>query len=422
MSPSRRTIVAAATLSATASALAGPAKASEVMDLQAEIAKANQQGGVLRLPPGEIVTAPVEISQGVTITGVAGRTRLRSAGGSVFIVRGDAPVVLAGLSFSGPGGDEGLVRAEAASDLTVEGCAFNDTSGNALVLERAGGRIAGNRFTGIGRTAIFSRDATGLLITGNTITDTGNNAIQVWTSAPAEDGTIVADNRIARVAHTDGGSGQNGNGIMIFRAGNVIVTGNRISDCAFTAVRNNAGGNCHIVNNNISRTGEVAIYCEFGFDGAVVSGNIIADTGLGISVTNLDYNGRLASIANNVVRRCRGGGPLNVTSGTGIHAEGDATITGNVVEDVRDAGLSLGWGPHSRTLMATGNMVRNARIGIAFSTTSGADAVMIASNRVSGAREAGIQGHDHLAPTTGDLSLPGAAIPAGAIIKDNLTG
>ena len=309
-----------------------------------------------------------------------------------------------------------------SSQLTITGCRFADTSDTALQLEGSGGRISGNRFTRIGRSAIFSRDAKGLVISENTITDIGNNAIQVWTSAPAEDGTIVSNNRIARVAYTDGGTGQNGNGVIVFRAGNVIVEGNRISDCAFTAVRNNSGANCHIVNNNISRMGEVAIYCEFAFDGAVVSGNIIEDTGLGISITNLDYNGRLATVANNVVRRCKGPGTLKETSGTGIHCEGDATVVGNVVEETRDSGISLGWGPHSRTLTATGNIVRDARIGIRFSMTKGADVVLIANNRISGARELAIAGYDHSDPVTGDLSLPGAEIPAGIQIRDNLTG
>ncbi len=231
--------------------------------------------------------------------------------------------------------------------------------------------------------------------------------------------TIVANNRISHVDYTDGGTGQNGNGVIIFRAGRVIVEANRISDCAFSAVRNNSGAGIHIVNNSISRMGEVAIYCEFAYEGAVVSGNIIEDTGLGISITNFDYKGRLCTVANNVIRRCKGPGALAETSGTGIHTEGDALITGNVVEETRDSGLSLGWGPHSRTLMATGNIVRDARIGIRFSMTEGADKVLIANNRVTGAREVSIGGYDHDDPVTGDIAK-GAEVPAGMIIKDNL--
>ncbi len=331
---------------------------------------------------------------------------------------------MSSVTFDGQtlGGDEPLIHAEQAGELTISGCRFTGTPDSALQLERCAGLITGNSFAKIGRTAIFTRDGKGVTIAQNTIHDIGNNAIQVWTSAPAEDGTIVSNNRIARIDYTDGGTGQNGNGVMVFRAGNVIVEGNRISDCAFTAVRNNSGANCHIVNNNISRMGEVAIYCEFAFEGAVVSGNIIEDTGLGISVTNFDYMGRLATVSHNVVRRCRGPGVLKETSGTGIHCEGDAVVSGNVVEETRDSGISLGWGPHSRTLMATGNIVRNARLGIRFSMTKGADTVLIANNRITGAKDLAIAGFDHWDPVTGDLGLPGAEIPEGVQIRDNLIG
>jgi uncharacterized secreted repeat protein (TIGR03808 family) len=393
--------------------------------LRAAVEKAIQGDGLLELPAGDLAASGIRIDRGLTITGIPGRTRLiPETGKSVFTIATAEPVTLSGIIFDGEGkpGDVPLAMCEGATALSISECSFTNSSGSGIWLEKCAGRINGNRFSAIGKTAIFSRDGKGLTISENTIRDIGNNAIQIWTSEPAEDGTIVSNNRISKIAYTDGGTGQNGNGVIIFRAGNVIVEGNRISDCAFTAVRNNAGSNCHIVNNNISRMGEVAIYCEFAFDGAVVSGNIIEDTGLGISVTNFNDMGRLATVANNVVRRCVGPGVLKETSGTGIHTEGDATIVGNVVEDTRDSGISLGWGPHSRTLMATGNIVRNARNGIRFSMTKGADVVLIANNRISGAKENSIVGYDHWDAVTGDLALPDAEIPPGFQIRDNLTG
>ena len=424
MTLNRRMMIAAAGLTAGGVLPATAAiKPPKIKDLSASIEKASQADGVLVLPAGDTVTGTVAITRGITISGTAGRSQLISAEGQpLFRITTDQPVSINGITFDGggKGGDTPLILAENSPRLSFTGCHFTNTPGSAIQLEGSGGRIAANRFDHIGRSAIFSRDARGLVIAENTITDIGNNAIQVWTTEPAEDGTIVTHNRIARVAYTDGGTGQNGNGVIIFRAGNVIVEGNRISDCAFSAVRNNSGANCHIVNNNISRMGEVAIYCEFAFEGAVVSGNIIEDTGLGISITNLNDGGRLATVANNVVRRCKGPGTLQETSGTGIHLEGDALVTGNIVEDVRDHGLSLGWGPHSRTLMATGNMVRNAKNGIKFSMTGGADVVLIANNRISGASAASIVGYDFRDAVTGDLSLPNAEIPAGMMIKDNL--
>lgn len=415
MTLSRRSVIAGAGLAAGVI----PASAAAIRNLVSAIAKS---GGMLALPAGRIETETLDLRGPLTLTGVPGQSWLVSkSGGPVFRITGDAPVILQGIGFDGGGRvkEQALVLAEDATDLTVTGCRFTATLDDALRLERSAGLVTGNRFEKIGRTAVFTRDGSGVTIADNIISDIGNNGIQVWTSEPRECGTIVVNNRISKVDFTDGGTGQNGNGVIIFRAGNVIVEGNRISDCAFSGVRNNSGSGVHIVNNSISRMGEVAIYCEFAFAGAVVSGNIIEDTGLGISVTNFDYKGRLATVANNVVRGCKGPGVLKETSGTGIHCEGDAVITGNVVEETRDSGLSLGWGPHSRTLMATGNIVRDARIGIRFSVTEGADKVLIANNRIAGAREVAIGGYDHADAVTGDIAR-GAEAPQGTVIRDNL--
>jgi hypothetical protein len=70
--------------------------------------------------------------------------------------------------------------------------------------------------------------------------------------------------------------------------------------------------------------------------------------------------------------------------------------------------------------MAIGNIVRQAKNGIAFSMTVGADGVMIANNRISAVTGASIIGFDHTTVVTGDLGLPDAEIPAGTLIKDNL--
>jgi len=46
----------------------------------------------------------------------------------------------------------------------------------------------------------------------------------------------------------------------------VIVRGNRIRNCAFSAVRGNTASNIQIVGNACSDIGEVALYSEFGFE------------------------------------------------------------------------------------------------------------------------------------------------------------
>lgn len=425
MTLSRRNLLGALPLLAGLSMPAFSAsKTKPIRNLQDAIETATASDGRLDLPAGEIVASGIAIDRALTISGVAGRTRLISPDGRpVFIVASPEPVVLSGLTFSTSaqsGTDSILLMGRGAGHLNVVDCHFEGTPGSGVRLEGCAGRISNNSFTRIGKTALFARDSRGLEISGNTVIDIGNNGIQVWTSEPREDGSSIVNNRIARIRADDGGSGQNGNGINVYRAGNVTVSGNRISDCTFSAVRNNGGSNCQIISNSISRMGEVAIYCEFGFEGAVVSGNVIEDVALGVSITNFNDGGRLAVVANNVIRNVKGGGTLPNTNGVGIGAEADTSVTGNVIDDARDTGISLGWGRYSRNLMATGNLVRNCGRGIAFSAVTGADGVLISSNRISGARQGSIVGTDHGTPVTPDLGLPGADVPAGVKIEGNL--
>jgi uncharacterized secreted repeat protein (TIGR03808 family) len=117
--------------------------------------------------------------------------------------------------------------------------------------------------------------------------------------APGDDGTLVIDNRIEDVTARAGGSGQYGNAVNIFRAGNVIVRGNRIRNAAFSAVRGNTASNLQIVGNTCTGLGEVALYAEFGFEGALIANNIVDGAALGVSVTNFNQGGRLAVVQGN---------------------------------------------------------------------------------------------------------------------------
>jgi uncharacterized secreted repeat protein (TIGR03808 family) len=402
--------------------LAKGANATDNNNLEELIEKAIQAGGSLELPQGDFVASGIPINRGLTIIGQGERTRLISPDDRpIFIIAATEAVTLRGLSFSGPAlaQSEALVTAARSPGLLIDMCSFSDSPTGGLHLEGCGGAVTGCHFSRIATTALFARDSTGLDISGNRLEDIGNNGIQVWTSEPAEDGTRVTNNQIVRVAAKAGGTGQNGNGINVYRAGNVIVTGNRISDCAFSAIRNNSGSACLIASNAISRIGEVAIYCEFGFEGAVVSGNILDDVALGISITNFNEGGRLAAVTGNVIRKVTGGGSLDYTRGVGIAAEADTAITGNVIDGAVDTGISLGWGGYSRNLSATGNVLRDCGIGIGFSVTGGAGPVLVANNRISGSRIGSIMGTDHGKPATPDLARGGAEVTQG-IISGNL--
>ncbi|MDF0752958.1 hypothetical protein NLU14_22285, partial [Marinobacter sp. 71-i] len=83
---------------------------------------------------------------------------------------------------------------------------------------------------------IWSVDAGGLAINANAVSDCANGGILVHRRQIGEDSTLVSGNRIARIGARNGGTGQNGNGINVFRAGGVLVSNNIVSDCAFSAI------------------------------------------------------------------------------------------------------------------------------------------------------------------------------------------
>ena len=260
--------------------------------------------------------------------------------------------------------------------LRIADCEIVASGRHGVMLEACEGEVTGTTVTGAEGAGIFSLDARGLKLAGNTIRGAGNNGILVWRSQAGDDGTLVVDNRIEDIAARAGGSGQNGNAINVFRAGNVIVRGNRIKGAAFSAVRGNAASNLQIVGNTCTGLGEVALYAEFGFEGALIANNVVDGAALGVAVTNFNEGGRLAVVQGNIIRnlvafRAAGADPNDV-AGVGIGVEADTAVTGNVVENAPTAGILLGWGRYLRDVSATGNVVRGCGVGIAVSVAAGA--------------------------------------------------
>ena len=396
--------------------------------LQAAIDGAARSGSGLYLPPGVYRTANLKIDRPVELYGAPGGTVLRYTGGGSLLAIADAShVTLFGLTFDGAlepvseDGPRGLVAVSDCGSLHIEQCEVRASTLSGLALNRCGGRIVSSTVSDVVKTAIFSLDATGLEISGNRIQDIGNNGIQVWRSAPGEDGTTVTHNRIERIAAADGGSGQNGNGINIFRAGNVIAAQNRITDCAFSAVRSNAGSACQILGNSCARLGEVALYAEFSFEGAVISDNVIETAASGISITNFNDGGRLAVCANNIVRDLFIREGEEDRRGIGISAEADTVIEGNVVENAPVEGIALGWLHYLRDVVATGNVVRNCAIGIGVSAFPGAGKALVANNVISGSTTGAIFGMERERTVTADLSASTTKAPSNITVQGNVT-
>jgi uncharacterized secreted repeat protein (TIGR03808 family) len=296
------------------------------------------------------------------------------------------------------------------------------SGGAGIYLETVSGEVLYNTIIGAEKAAIFSLDARGLSIVGNTVLNCSNNGIMVWRSSAGDDGTLVLANRIEGVSARDGGSGQNGNGINVFRAGNVIVADNRIRDCAFSAVRGNSASNLHIRGNAVSKLGEVALYSEFAFEGAVISNNVVDQAAIGISITNFNQGGRLAVCQGNLIRNLVRNGARKEdrdARGVGIYVEADTTVTGNVVENAEAIGIRAGWGAALRDVAVTGNVVRAAPIGVAVSVAAGAGSAIVADNIIVGTKDGAVVGMEWHKPVTGDLAREDAGRLAQLTVAGN---
>jgi uncharacterized secreted repeat protein (TIGR03808 family) len=381
--------------------------------LQAAIDATASQRVPLVLGPGEYRTGELRLPVGAQIFGVRGATRLVFAGGAAMISAPRADnVTLSGLTFDGANRPQpdgaALVRVIEASELRIVDCDILSPSRNGIALEAVAGVIASNTLMGCGEAAIVARNSRGLAIQGNTVRNAGNNGILVWRSEKGDDSTLVADNRIEDIANRRGGSGQYGNAVNVFRAANVIVRGNRIARASFTAVRGNAASNLQVTGNSVVDVGEVAIYAEFGFEGAVISNNTVDGAAIGVSVTNFNEGGRLAVVQGNLIRNLKPKRPAgtdpNDGSGIGIAVEADASVTGNVVENAPTAGINVGWGQYQRDVSVVGNVVRTTQFGIAASVVAGAGNVIITGNMISGASRAAVVGMDYAKAVPGDLT------------------
>lgn len=366
----------------------------------------------LILGPGVYLAGDLKLPAGTQIFGIRGATRLIfTQGPSLLSARGVDHVTLSGLLFEGsrkplPEG-RGLIQLENATDIRISDCEILNASRHGLKLEGVGGSVINNVVDGSADSAIHSLDGRGLSIGNNIVRNAGNNGIQVWRSDKGDDGTLVIDNRIENVFARSGGSGQNGNAVNVFRAANVMVRGNRISNAAFSAVRGNAASNIHILGNSATGSGEVAFYAEFGFEGAVIANNSADGAALGISVTNFNEGGRLAVVQGNLLRNLNQKRPPGTDPndgwGVGISVEADAAVTGNVVENAPSAGIMVGWGQYMRDVSVVGNVLRTVGYGVTISVATGAGTAVIANNLIAGAARGAIVGMDFAKAVTGDL-------------------
>jgi uncharacterized secreted repeat protein (TIGR03808 family) len=400
----------------------------QTRNLQRAIDEAARGQVPLALPPGVYRTGMLRLQSGSQLVGVRGATKLIFNGGASLLQgEGTDSIGLHGLTLDGSSiplpTRRGLVHCLGGRDVRITDCEITASGGNGIWFEQVSGDISGNIFTGIATTAVVSFDALGLIVSRNTISGTSDNGIEILRTSIGDDGTLVADNRIENIKAGPGGSGQYGNAINAFRAGNVIVRGNRIKNCDYSAVRGNSASNIQITGNSVSDVREVALYSEFSFEGAVIANNTVDGAAVGVSVCNFNEGGRIAVVQGNIIRNLLPKRPIGTApdddAGVGIYIEADSSVTGNVIENAPSFGIVAGWGKYLRDIAITGNVIRKAFVGIGVSVVPGAGTALVGNNMISETPRGAVVGLDHARAVTTDLSAEGAQRYAQVVVGTN---
>lgn len=396
--------------------------------LQRAIDEAARAQMPLALPPGVYRSGLLRLPNGSQLIGVRGATKLVFTGGASIIQSdGSDAIGLTGITFDGGNiplpTRRGLIHVLGGRDVRMADCEITQSGGSGIWLEQVAGDVSGNIFTNIALTAVVSFDARGLSVSRNTIIGTNDNGIEILRTAIGDDGTLVADNRIEDIKAGPGGSGQYGNAINAFRAGNVIVRGNRIRNCDYSAVRGNSASNIHITGNSVSDVREVALYSEFAFEAAVIANNTVDGAAVGVSVCNFNEGGRIAVVQGNIIRNLIPKRPIGTApdddAGVGIYIEADTSVTGNVIENAPSYGIVAGWGKYLRDVAITGNVIRKALAGVGVSVVPGAGTALVNNNMISETPRGAVVGLDHARAVTSDLSAEGAQRFAQVLVGGN---
>lgn len=391
--------------------------------LQSVFDYARNQGRPLFFQPGVYDAGPTTVlaanggGKPLFVEALPGTVTFRFTGGATFLkVEGQSRVFFQSVTFDG----QNLALSDYvfdrkafiavggnAKDVIFRDCNLLNSPGIGLYVCQSAEVEIRSCFIGLHSTGIWSENAK-ITAENNRIQNISNNGISIWRDTNTGDSSTIAGNSIIGIESAAGGTGQNGNGISVFRAIGVTMNDNKIFNTKYSAIRCNGGGSSNISNNNIYNTREVAIFVEApgaGTDltGSVVSGNHIDVCGCGIIVGNSGQFGdgvsrsvvvegnRISNITDNPIPDPGYFPPSTI--GNGIVVEQDCVVSGNLIDGAARVGIQAGINTACRDLVITGNLVRNAPIGVGVSNNAVTEAnrnVVVSGNIVRGANIGGV--------------------------------
>lgn len=380
--------------------------------LQTILETASKSNLAVFIEPGRYKLSNVTLPANVRLHGINGASIFEYVGTEHFLYAENANhIELDGITLDGgllPVKDYaqanlGIVNAK---NVFVKNCHVTNASKSGIEVSRSQGEVSNNKVdTAIGTAGIVGQANENFSIFHNKVTECANAGILVYRRDRGADNTVITNNRVSFISAVNGGTGQYGNGINTWQADGVMIANNHVSDCAYSTIRSNSCSNLQITNNTCLRAGETSIYSEFEFQGALISGNIVDGGARGISIANLDHGGRLTVCSNNLVRNIRENAPYPDDThvfGTGILAEADIAITGNVIERTSRFGMLLGWGEYLRNVTASSNIIRDTKTGFYVSVVEGTGSVSITNNVIDKATR-GVVGYRWQEAVTGDM-------------------
>ncbi|MEV6124838.1 right-handed parallel beta-helix repeat-containing protein [Streptomyces sp. NPDC052077] len=264
------------------------------------------------------------------------------------------------------------VRTYAWEDTIVADCAFRGC-GTGIQARTVDVSRPGDTLDTSGAQTGASQAQAGLVITGNTVTDTTGwqeGAIHVLGEATGKQtGVTITDNVVrgvsggwsgVRLEHVQRATvtgntivGVTGTGISQATVDGALVTGNTVRDCTLSGVSANTGTDVQIADNHISLVGANGVHIVGGVntriaDNFVRSCGRTDGTGFGFRVTTASAS---TTITNNTYRKHGSGNEavnaLGITGGnTGVRRWGNDWLGQGRVADVVDSSTTPNLSPY----------------------------------------------------------------------------
>lgn len=412
---------------------------SVISNVQAAFNQARSNGVPLFIGPGVYQTTEIIVDStggngGVLhVTSVPGTATLQlTSGNNLLTINGISNCKIENLTLDANNVTFSNLLSSSAV-LQIDSCNNLDLSNCAILNSVACGIYAGSVYNANIHGCTIKNCSYGvsgldslLVVDRNLITNCANNGVMIFTSYITGNASSVTNNKIFSI-NSGSGTGQNGNGVVVYQAGSVNVIGNTISGCQYSAIRFNSASDAVIIGNNCYSARENAIFLEAPasggwLNGGIVSGNVIDTAGGGISVSNSGAGGQ--GTARSVVvsgNHISGIAKWNIPdpgyfppngNGIGISVEQTCCVSGNLVESAAGFGICAGHNG-GYDLSINGNLVLSSPVGIGYSDAPGNTGQwLISSNEVHGATSGSIISVSYN-DSTGQLSVTSGAVDYG---------